>query len=129
MVKARVKNTAAKRVNILFPSMVPPRPVVNLIQHPARKNIIMPTRPDIPKLHTYTTTANGLATTPAAETPTTTSITLGSTGALQAELAEATFGGWAAEGATVSGSAVFIFPLPPMTTDSATTGRGTVTKS
>src|SRR5271157_1490993 len=128
MVRARGKNTRAQQVDISPPMALRKHPP-NPIRRPLHKRVIITTRPGTPMLRTCTPTANGSGTRPALETPTTTSIILGSTGTLRAVLAAATFGGWAAEDVTASGSAVSTSALPPMTTTTATTGYGTVTRS
>ena len=112
---AKVKNTGAMRLHITLPSTgpLPPDRAVKLIQLPLRKSIIILTRPGTPRLRTFTTTANGLATIPALETPATTSIILGSTGDLPEELAAATFGIWAVEDASRFWFNGFYFSVAP----------------
>ncbi len=58
------------------------QPWSNPIKRPLRKRVIITTHPGTPRPRTFTPTANGSDTIPAPETPTTTSIILGSTGTL-----------------------------------------------
>ena len=89
-----METTGVMRLHILLPSMVPlPLDrVVKFILLLLRKSTIIPTRPGTRRLRTFTTTANGLGTTPGEMMPAITLIILGSTGTLRAGLAVATFG-------------------------------------
>jgi hypothetical protein len=84
---------------------------------------------DIQMPLTFIVAASGSDTIPAEMMPGTTSIILGNMGASGAALAPAMSSGWGEGAGSASGSAASISALPQLTTTTAVTGFGTVTRS